>query len=237
MKTQEPRNEAHSLMQSDRHLAVPCDVQESDGRTPNVVTVLAGFSALSPDALRQTFARDIPDHPGYRVLRDGRVQTKWRQGATSPRFDWKDMRGMADPQGYRRVGIGTKGGRRTVQIHRLVAEAFIPNPRNLPVVRHLDNDPSNNHVDNLAWGTYADNEQDKKRHGTYYSGSRGGSFYARKLTLADAQAIRSAHDAGETGAALARRYGVGASTVYRIIRWTTYRPDQPARPSHSRAAA
>ena len=42
----------------------------------------------------------------------------------------------------------------------MVAEAFIPNPCNLPLVRHLDDDPSNNCVDNLAWGYPIDNTHD-----------------------------------------------------------------------------
>lgn len=40
-----------------------------------------------------------------------------------------------------------------VYVHRLVAENFIPNPNNYPVVMHKDNEPSNNHISNLMWGT------------------------------------------------------------------------------------
>lgn len=45
-------------------------------------------------------------------------------------------------------------------MHRLVAEAFIPNPYNLPMVLHGDDDPSNNNVWNLRWGMQLDNTRD-----------------------------------------------------------------------------
>ena len=38
-------------------------------------------------------------------------------------------------------------------VHRLVAENFIPNTNNYPCVMHMDDDPTNNHVSNLQWGT------------------------------------------------------------------------------------
>ena len=44
-------------------------------------------------------------------------------------------------------------------IHRLVAENYIPNPNNYPCVLHIDNDPTNNHVSNLMWGTKKMNTQ------------------------------------------------------------------------------
>jgi hypothetical protein len=47
----------------------------------------------------------------------------------------------------------TLGQNNTYRVHRLVAEAFIPNPDNLPYINHKDENPSNNHVDNLEWCT------------------------------------------------------------------------------------
>lgn len=42
-------------------------------------------------------------------------------------------------------------------IHRLVAEAFIPNPLHLPIINHKDNNPANNHISNLEWCDYSYN--------------------------------------------------------------------------------
>lgn len=59
--------------------------------------------------------------------------------------------------GYPEVVLSINGNPRTFSIHRLVAEAFIPNPNKLPIINHKDENPSNNRVDNLEWCTYSYN--------------------------------------------------------------------------------
>ena len=56
--------------------------------------------------------------------------------------------------GYAYVGLCKDGKVFTNTVHRIVAEAFIPNPDNLPCVNHKDEDKLNNNVDNLEWCTY-----------------------------------------------------------------------------------
>lgn len=53
--------------------------------------------------------------------------------------------------GYYSVSLMKNGKRRNYRVHRLVAEAFIPNPDNLPMVNHKDEDKLNNIVSNLEW--------------------------------------------------------------------------------------
>ena len=62
-----------------------------------------------------------------------------------------------DKDGYHSVTLSKNGKKRTFKVHRIVAEVFIPNPDGLPVVNHLDENPSNNSVDNLAWCTNREN--------------------------------------------------------------------------------
>ena len=59
--------------------------------------------------------------------------------------------------GYVQVDLYKEGKCEWFRVHRLVAEAFVPNPLNLPVVMHLDNNKSNNYYLNLKWGNVSEN--------------------------------------------------------------------------------
>lgn len=54
-------------------------------------------------------------------------------------------------RGYYKIGLSVNGKRTLKYIHRMVAEAFIPNPNNYKEINHKDNNPSNNNVNNLEW--------------------------------------------------------------------------------------
>lgn len=56
-----------------------------------------------------------------------------------------------DRYGYLKVVLNFNRKCKTINVHRLVSDAFIPNPDNLPMVNHKDEDKSNNRVDNLEW--------------------------------------------------------------------------------------
>lgn len=59
--------------------------------------------------------------------------------------------------GYKLVSVSVDGMHRELTVHRLVAQAFIPNPNNYRDVNHKDGNKANNHVDNLEWVTHSDN--------------------------------------------------------------------------------
>ena len=58
---------------------------------------------------------------------------------------------VPDKDGYLTLNIKKNGKYKCVKIHRIVAQAFIPNPHNLPTINHIDEDKKNNRIDNLEW--------------------------------------------------------------------------------------
>ena len=104
--------------------------------------------------------RDVVGHPNYEVSSLGRVRS---HKGLSPRV----LAARSLPKGYLRVTLYDNGRRVGAYVHTLVLEAFVHARTPGMQVRHLDGNPTNNHVDNLAWGTQGDNERDKVAHGTH----------------------------------------------------------------------
>lgn len=100
---------------------------------------------------------NIPDYPNFYISKRGRVWKRIRDGT------WKELPYIKNPtRGYLYVSL-SKG--KKFRLNRLVAMIHIPNPNNLPIVIHLDNNIYNNHYKNLKWGTYKENTQQMMREG------------------------------------------------------------------------
>lgn len=98
-------------------------------------------------------------------------------------------------------------------VHRLVATAFIP--KTGEIVRHLDGNGLNNVEENLAWGSYKDNEADKLRHGRRLMGEAHGMS---KITEASVRTIRDMHSNGFTQLRIAKELGIKRGTVGTVVR-------------------
>lgn len=106
--------------------------------------------------------REIEEIPGYTVTNFGEV-ISYKSG------DARFLKQATMPRGYKKVLLhGADGKQYNRLVHRLVAKAFIKNPDNLPLVRHLNDIHDDNDVENLAWGTDRDNYEDMVRNGHDY---------------------------------------------------------------------
>lgn len=112
--------------------------------------------------------KDIVGYEGYyQVSNLGEVKSVDRYVATvgnpsgrrlvKGRILNQSKRTIKHEQGYCFVSLSKDNIATTYAVHRLVAQAFIPNPDNLPFINHKDEDKQNNNVDNLEWCTVAYN--------------------------------------------------------------------------------
>ena len=97
--------------------------------------------------------KEIKDFPEYTITDDGKVISyKFKE----PRV----MKTWYQKSGYENIKLCKDNVTYHFLIHRLVAEAFIPNPNNLPEVNHKDKNRQNNKVENLEWSNRIDNLYD-----------------------------------------------------------------------------
>lgn len=108
----------------------------------------------------------------FTVSNDGEIISKpSRTGVGKIRKQWQDNLGYC----YVTYIDWLIKKRKKIIVHRAVAQAFLPNPDNLPVVNHKDSVTSHNHVHNLEWVTIKGNVQDSIKRGTFvYFGRKNG---------------------------------------------------------------
>lgn len=117
--------------------------------------------------------KPIKEYEGlYEVSNLGRVKSLAKFRTTPIGKDrWYEERILINgtySNGYKFVHLRPITTQKTWSVHRLVADAFIPNPQNKPVVNHKNGDRSDNRVDNLEWLTSSENKIDadnRKRRG------------------------------------------------------------------------
>lgn len=148
----------------------------------------------------------IPGFPGYYADTFGDVWSV-RRGRL------RAMTQHLSDDGYWKVTLeDSRGCWRHTMVCKLVCAAFHGRPRRGQVARHRNGDRTDNRPANLRWGTRAENERGKRRHGTDPRGARNGRA---KLSGADVRRIRRSR---APAPAIAEGLGVQPETVRRVRR-------------------
>lgn len=154
----------------------------------------------------------IAAYPDYDVNTSGVVRS-WKSGAPVI------LHQTPSKQGYLTVHLRCNGKEKTFKVHRLVAEAFIPNLDNKPQVNHINGIKTDNRVENLEWVTNAENQKHAYDTGLSHQGEEHGRA---KLTNEQVIYIRDNPD-NLTGRALAAMFDVTATAISNIRRGKSYK--------------
>ena len=103
--------------------------------------------------------KDIKNYEGlYQISNLGRIKSLRTFNSFTKTYYNREkiLKGKIDTNGYVMVCL-CKENKKYIRVHRLVAETFIPNFKNYPIINHKDENKKNNRVDNLEWCTYTYN--------------------------------------------------------------------------------
>ena len=177
---------------------------------------LMKFYPFSVENLDGEVWRPITDYEDYQISNFGRVKS-FKQDKIIIR------KPKLNVQGYLRVDLCKGGKQKWFSVHRLVAEAFIPNPEGKPEVNHRFGNKIDNRVSELEWMTGRENKQH-----AYDTGlKRSGSDHSRaKFTAEQVRYIREVCIPGDKEygiSALARKFGVNVENISRIYHRIRYK--------------
>lgn len=159
--------------------------------------------------------------PDYEVSTDGRVRRLTRGGRRYP--IGYELKAKPHQRGYLVYCLSRDGKECMVLAHRLVALEWIGEPPTSEhEVAHNDGSRTNNAVSNLRWATPAENQYDRRRHGTFQCGEAAAST---KISDQAVAAIRAAYSKGGkryaggevTMGDLAAQHGVSVAQISRIV--------------------
>lgn len=143
---------------------------------------------------------------GYFVSETGEIRGKLTNS----------LKTRVDRYGYEIVTLYINGKHITRKVHRLVAQAFIANPDNLPTVNHKDGIKTNNVYTNLEWSSVADNHRHAFTAGLHTVGEHRLAGRKVKLTNEDIYSIREMIANGLGNTEIGKFFGVSCGCIYSI---------------------
>jgi len=200
--------------------------------------------------------KDIPGYEGrYAATRDGKIWSypkpsnlhrvnclmpgKWLKQQL-----FVNRKNRVKPHAQYTVMLYKNNKGKRYQVHRLVAQAFIPNPNELSQINHKDGNTFNNDVNNLEWCTSSHNMQHAVETGLFdiHSGNQditrsrngkktgaiNGMKSRRMFTMAEANCIRKIHKITKKSyRSIARAYNCTAHTISNICNYKSYLQEVP----------
>lgn len=154
--------------------------------------------------------RGIPGFPKYDISNWGRLRSRHSSKRKKFGTPYVLRDPTVDSKGYQPVALYNCESKKYTILHRLVIEAFSPQPHPTLLCRHLNGDTLDNHIANLRWGTHLENMQDMALHGR---SSRGERSYNTSLTDDDVIGIRHRLADGERGCRIAKEFGISQQVV------------------------
>lgn len=153
---------------------------------------------------------------GYEVSDLGRVRSLDRV-VFGPKkkvtMHGKVLRQHRDYDGYQRIILFKNGKKCWCKVHRLVLDAFVGERPDL-IGRHRNGKPADNRLENLQWGTHAENQHDRIAHGTSNHGEKNGAAF---LTEAIVLELRERRSNGEKLTSLAKEFGVTPTLINKVV--------------------
>ena len=170
--------------------------------------------------------KDVAGYEGfYQVSNKGNVRSVERKDSIGRKCGGRILKPINNRRGYLRVILWKNGKYKTNFIHRLVAEAFVPNPDNLPQVNHLDEVKTNNELSNLEWcdskhnvnyGTRNDRAAQAQSKKVRAVNAKTGEVVTFNSTV---EAGRKGYNQNNVARACRGTYNVGGGNLYRNHRW------------------
>ena len=143
----------------------------------------------------------LNEFPNYEITSDGKIWNIKKQSYMKP-FE-NVVKHRPNNQYYLRIGLTTKHGRKKIMVHRLVAMAYIPNPKKKSFINHKDGDKHNNKMENLEWVSNKENCIHASRNG----------LLPKKLTNQQVKEIRSNEFGDWSNQDIANHFGVSRRLI------------------------
>ena len=152
--------------------------------------------------------KPIPSHPRYEISVDGIVRNGTTKAIKSQYIGYT---------GYYMVSASYQHKSKPLRVHRLLAEVYIPNPKNLPEINHKNGIRTDNSIDNLEWCSHAENVRHAFATGlANNTGEKNGQSKLKESDVVEIKWLLGGSNGNISQAKIAKLFNVSRSTILGI---------------------